>query len=75
MWAALAGKLQTIKLLLDKGADANLARDPNVTTLSLAREFGLSRIEQKEPLWYQDEKEKRKTVAYLEAYSKEKNKM
>jgi hypothetical protein len=67
MWAALAGRLETVKFLLEKGADANLTRDPNVTTLLLAREFGRSRIGRKEPCWYQDEKEKRKTVNYLEA--------
>lgn len=60
MWAALAGRLETIKLLLEKGADPNRSRDPKITTLSLAREFGLSCAGLKEPLWYQDEQENRR---------------
>lgn len=65
MRAAYSGHYKTFKLLLEKGATKDSKRDPNITTLSLAREIGSSSIGRKEPFWWQDKEEKRRIVTYL----------
>lgn len=65
IWAAHAGRFKTFMLLVEKGADKDLSRKSNITTLSMAREIGSFSIGRTEPIWWQDKEEKRRIVTYL----------
>lgn len=64
--AAYSGQFEMVKILLEKGADANLTFEPGITALEMARTISKNSLHYYEQsLWVEDTEEKGKIVEYL----------